>query len=345
MTNGNEFTTISPLEQPLVFISHDSRDAILAEAFSKLLRDVSSGALKSFRSSDRTGTGGIEFGAEWYDRLTTNLKTASDVVCLLTERSLNRPWILYEAGVAKGGFNASVYGIALGMPLCRVTTGPFYLFQNSDDNEDSLTTLALQLCHRIPLLDPDRDVVKDHVKTFKKTVDGVLAQFSEAPPEPPSDESGIAKFIEEMKLMIRNLLRDSKEPSFIDRHPRFSRWSPLIINAMAGDIQRRSDAPIGILIIASLFREEIPWLYEIGVEAYRAARSGNARETEESLRMFRDAAEFTARSHSLDELGLSSRVVDMLNELPIILGRHSRSFLPSGSKDTQLSEEEEPQGK
>ena len=48
----------------LVFISHDSRDAELAEAFSKLLSSVSAGVLKSFRSSDRRGTQGIEYGTE-----------------------------------------------------------------------------------------------------------------------------------------------------------------------------------------------------------------------------------------------------------------------------------------
>ena len=39
----------------LVFISHDSRDDELAEAFSKLLSSVSAGVLKSFRFSDRRG--------------------------------------------------------------------------------------------------------------------------------------------------------------------------------------------------------------------------------------------------------------------------------------------------
>ncbi len=37
----------------LVFISHDSRDAEFAEAFSKLLKSVSAGMLKAFRSSDK----------------------------------------------------------------------------------------------------------------------------------------------------------------------------------------------------------------------------------------------------------------------------------------------------
>jgi hypothetical protein len=85
---------------PLVFISHDSRDADLAEAFSKSLRTVTAGMLKSFRSSDKKGKEGIEFGDEWYKSLMAKLQAASDVVCLFTERSLDRPWILFEAGVA-----------------------------------------------------------------------------------------------------------------------------------------------------------------------------------------------------------------------------------------------------
>jgi hypothetical protein len=93
----------------LVFISHDSRDAELAEAFSKLLSSVSAGVLKSFRSSDRKGSQGIEYGTEWYLELMKKLSTASDVVCLLTQRSVERPWILYEAGVAKGKLGTPVF--------------------------------------------------------------------------------------------------------------------------------------------------------------------------------------------------------------------------------------------
>src|SRR5438552_8257987 len=97
----------------LVFISHDSRDAELAEAFSKLLSSVSAGVLKSFRSSDKKGTQGIEYGTEWYPKLMSQLDCASDVVCLLTPRSFDRPWILFEAGVAKGKLDTPVHGVAL----------------------------------------------------------------------------------------------------------------------------------------------------------------------------------------------------------------------------------------
>jgi len=78
---------LRPRRQPLVFISHDTRDAKLAKCFSRLLGSVSAGILKSFRSSDRKGDQGIGYGVEWYppDELMSKLETASDLVCLLTK--------------------------------------------------------------------------------------------------------------------------------------------------------------------------------------------------------------------------------------------------------------------
>ena len=137
--------TRAKIENPLVFISHDSRDADLAEAFGNLLTDASGGILKSFRSSDRKGTAGIEYGQEWYRAIMQKLDDATDVVALLTAHSIDRPWILYEAGVAKGKITANdrVLGIALGVTLEEAATGPFAQFQNSPDEEDAITGLVL----------------------------------------------------------------------------------------------------------------------------------------------------------------------------------------------------------
>jgi hypothetical protein len=50
--------------RPLVFISHDTRDAELAEALGKLLSSVSAGMLKAFRSSDHKGAHPITRGVK-----------------------------------------------------------------------------------------------------------------------------------------------------------------------------------------------------------------------------------------------------------------------------------------
>ena len=148
------------LKKPLVFISHDSRDAELAAAFSKLLSSVSAGVLKSFRSSDKIGNQGIAYGVEWYPEIMKKLNDATDVVALLTRNSVDRPWILYEAGVAKGKLSTPLLGIAVGIPLNKANNGPFAQFQNSSDDSDSLTKLVVQLVKRIPNAEPDKDVSK-----------------------------------------------------------------------------------------------------------------------------------------------------------------------------------------
>jgi len=189
-----------PTENPLVFISHDTRDADLAEAFSNLLTDASGGILKSFRSSDRKGTAGIEYGQEWYRAIMQKLDDATDVVALLTAHSINRPWILYEAGVAKGklGANERVLGIAFGVTLDEAATGPFAQFQNVPDEENAITGLVLQLIRRHPQAAPREEAVRRQVQAFRESVAALLKdRKKESPQIPRPEETSVAKFFEE----------------------------------------------------------------------------------------------------------------------------------------------------
>lgn len=338
-------------EKPLVFISHDSRDADLAEAFSKLLKSVSAGMLKSFRSSDKKGNEGIEFGDDWYKKLMVKLDSASDVVCLLTERSLDRPWILYEAGVAKGKLQTPVHGVALGVPLSRVSNGLFYQFQNSDDSDDSLKKLVFQLCRRIAGLEPDEDVVSTQVQVFKQKVNEVIENLQLPKKEVESqqeNEAAVAKVLEEMKLIVRELpmrieqqLVESPERY---KSKRIRRFHPMMIDEMAHMISRRSDSPIGLLVIASVVKEDFPWLYELGVEAYRVAKLGDFRETREAMRAFRDATEFTVRGPFIKEMGFYSKDARMqLEELPMIIEHYIHKLEKprmKESKDEESSQNE-----
>jgi hypothetical protein len=296
---------------PLIFISHDSRDAELAEAFSELLGSVSSGMLESFRSSDKKGTEGIEFGDDWYKRVMLKLGDASDVVCLLTERSLERPWILYEAGVAKGKSDTSVFGIALGIPLNSVGVGPFYRFENCDDDEDSLTKLVMQLTSRVPKLKPHGNVVKTQVQTFKATADKILSSLAvpgaEAEEKPPSADA-TAKQLEELKVMFRempslleHLLADNIG---VSRSRKKRRFHPMMFEKMMDMGEIDKSGPVGILVFASLVRDEIPWLYEIAMEAFRALTSGTQKSVEQIMQSINMLEKFHMRSNLFEELGM-----------------------------------------
>jgi hypothetical protein len=310
---------------PLVFISHDTRDALLAEAFSKLVSSVSAGMLKTFRSSDRKGGQGFEYGVEWFPELMKQLESACDVVCLLTDRSLGRPWILYEAGVAKGKLDIPVHGLALGVPLAKASVGPFAQFQNCDDDSDSITKLVEQLVRRLPNADPDHETVKAQVDSFKARVDELEAEQAHDPDddEQEHDEASTAKLFEEIKVMFQDL------PSRIDvaaervRDPIGLRdMHPAMIHELTHMIGRGDQEPgLAVLMVASLFRDELPWLYEIGVEVYRQSLGGDRQAVRRSYRNFVNAAEFAAMGPFGREFSRSKRARMLLEELPMMLRR------------------------
>ncbi|HEY2090865.1 MAG TPA: toll/interleukin-1 receptor domain-containing protein [Thermoanaerobaculia bacterium] len=281
-----EETVAPPLEVPaslqlrpktLVFISHDSRDADIAEAFANLLSDVSAGTLKSFRSSDKKGSSGIEFGAEWYNSIMSKLGDATDVVALLTQQSIDRPWILYEAGVAKGKLNTVVFGIAIGVPLQKVTSGPFGQFQNSGDDEDSLTKLVLQLLQRNPDASPREEAVRMQVRVFREKLPSLLQAPAPGPSAPAVDESSVAQLFEEVKVMVRDLPdKFESQLQFAGRRGPRRRVHPMMLEELLfhPSVRENPDAQAaGWLMFISHLRDDFPWLYEIGLDMYRALRS------------------------------------------------------------------------
>ena len=292
---------------PLVFISHDGRDADLAEAFGKLLKSVSAGMIKTFRSSDKKGTEGIDFGDEWYKRLMTKLHTTSDVVCLFTERSLDRPWILFEAGVAKGQMKTPVVGVALGVPLGRVSDGPFYQFQNMDDSEADLTKLLHQLARRVPNLELDADVVKTQVQAFQTTEAAILkalaADGDGSAGADDVEESPTAKLLEEIKALPSRVARRVSETGDPDRQRRVRRIHPMMLEELMHMSKEPGD-PVAILLAASYVREDLPWLYELAMEVYRAVKSGNAEAMEREVENLGRFFEFARRGPAMEEFGL-----------------------------------------
>jgi hypothetical protein len=271
-------------ENPLVFISHDSRDADLAEAFGNLLTDASGGILKSFRSSDRKGNAGIEYGQEWYRAIMQKLDDATDVVALLTAHSVNRPWILYEAGVAKGKLAANdrVFGIALGVTLDEAATGPFAQFQNSPDEEDAITSLVLQLIRRHPQAAPREEAVRRQAQAFRESTAALLKGRKKEIVQPQArvDETSVAKFFEEIKVLVRDV--PERVTSELGSDPRIRnmkrrrRFHPMMFEEiMHHPMFKNSDNDgLPILLVFSMLRDDFPWLYELGAQLYRAIEAG-----------------------------------------------------------------------
>jgi len=300
-------------ENPLVFISHDSRDADLAEAFGNLLTDASGGILKSFRSSDRKGTAGIEYGQEWYRAIMQKLDDATDVVALLTTHSVNRPWILYEAGVAKGKLSASdrVLGIALGVSLDEAATGPFAQFQNSPGEEDAITGLVLQLIRRHPQAAPREEAVRRTVQAFLQAVAALLKNRKKEPSQPAArvDETSVAKFFEEIKVLVRDVpdrvASELGNDSRIRRMRKRRRFHPMMFEELFHHpmfTESPDNAGLPVLMMFSMLRDDYPWLYELGIQLYRAIEGGNPKAIERARKTISDTIEITHHGPFMREM-------------------------------------------
>ena len=278
---------ISKNQYPLVFISHDTRDAELAEEFSNLLKSASAGALKSFRSSDKKGTQGIEYGQEWYPAIMDKIDEASDVVCLLTQHSVDRPWILYEAGVAKGKLDKKVIGIALGIPFSAAITGPFALFQNNDGDTDSVTKLVLELVRNVPGLDPDPALVRQLVEVFVKKASEIAEKLNvkKSNSDKPDrvDENAVAKLFEEVKIMFDSLpvrIENRLDP---ESKRKRRKVHPVMLEEVMHLGLTNEDPNLGFLMLIGLYKDDFPWFYEIGMETYRGLKSSKSAVEREKL--------------------------------------------------------------
>jgi hypothetical protein len=104
-----------------VFISHITEEKGIADSIKSLLTEVFGEDFKVFVSSDYRSIGG---GKVWYSEIIESLTAAPVVLVLLSETSVERRWINFEAGVGIGagslviplvqeGFSKSKVGLPL----------------------------------------------------------------------------------------------------------------------------------------------------------------------------------------------------------------------------------------
>jgi hypothetical protein len=226
--------------------------------------------------------------------------------------------------VAKGKLSTPVVGVALGVPLARVSAGPFYQFQNMDDSESDLTKLVHQLARRVPGLELDADVVKVQVAAFKAAEADVLKNVASASgkktTEEQTEDNPVAKLVEEMKALpsrVAERLAESEEP--MSRRRRMRRFHPMMIEELMHMAGEPGD-PVAILMTASMVRDDAPWLYELAMEVYRAVKSGDPVAIEAEMERIRRFSDLMMHGPFMEEFGFDGKESYMfMREFPRML--------------------------
>jgi TIR domain len=248
-------------KEPLLFISYAHEDRALAECFSRLIESTTDGALKTFCASSD-----LKPGSEWFLEIMKNLRNATDLVALLTPNSIDRSWLHFEAGFVLGR-QQLVFGVTFGITLAQ--SGAFAQFQNCSNDEESLIVLLILLMRRnLGTNHPQAEkieTIRRRVQVFRKSPE--LKSLVEARIPPTDGQEMAARMLEEVKLLARDLRRNSG-PLLLG--PMFSQEFPLQIDERFGGYEAT-----GWLVFIGTLREDLPWLYELGLELYYALRSGD----------------------------------------------------------------------
>lgn len=198
------------------------------------------------------------------------------------------------------------------MTLEEAATGPFAQFQNSPDEEDAITTLVLQLIRRHPQAAPREEAVRRQVQAFRESVAAVLKGRKTAPTPSPArvDETSVAKFFEEVKVLVRDVpervaseLGPDREIRRMRKHRRLHpmMFEELLHHPMIKELPETAGVPI--LIVFSVLRDDFPWLYELGVQLYHAIEEGSPRAIERARRTIMATIEMTGRGMFREMMG------------------------------------------
>lgn len=252
----------------------------------------------------------IQAGERWSVEIAKELEACNFGIICITKENINAPWILFEAGaLAKSMQDGRVIPLLLDVDFKEIT-GPLAQFQAKKVENSGVKELVLSLNKTAVTPVPENQVERLFAALWSDLEKQIAAIPKSSAPTKHSRPQG--EILEELVSGIRNVemrvrdLSDDQSPMRRKHNRRSVQVSmQMEIAHRLSDHQRD---PIRILLIASLFREQLPWLYELAVEVFHSQRLGHDRHADRIRRQFIDAVEILENGAFVDHLGIDPYV-------------------------------------
>lgn len=257
----------------------------------------------------------IEAGERWGQAVAKELEACNYGIIALTRENLNSAWVLFEAGaLAKSMQTSRVTPLLLDLEF-RDLTGPLTQFQAKKVDQGGLNDIIESINKNSSQAVPEvraKQLFEALWPEFEKKVSAIPKPAAPAKHARPQPE-----VLEELVSSVRSLesrFREVSEEPLRQGRFRRMRLHPMMMHDMAQMAGAEPGDPLVVLMLASLFREDAPWLYELGAEAYRAFRYGPSAEARAALKRFKRALELLKRGPiPAEELGVDHRMIHVLS--------------------------------
>lgn len=289
----------------------------------------------------------ISAGERWASAIAAELETTNFGIVCVTPENVNSPWVLFETGaLAKSMEGSRVIPLLFGLEFSDIT-GPLAQFQAKKLGREGLSEV-------IPSINSGQEecIPTDRAKQL---FDALWPEFekriSDIPAKPPESKHTRPQheILEELVTGVRGLdsrfaeLESAVGEGASPRRRRFRGFHPRMLEEfmMGGESPSpgRPD-PVVFLMLAG-FAKDIPPVYELLLETYRAFRDGSRKQQHATLDRLRRVARATL-------LGPMSEVWDtkedhrLLRDLPFLVDHISMSFDAPGNASPEPVEGDGP---
>lgn len=277
----------------------------------------------------------IAAGERWGQTIGKELEASNFGIISITRENLNSPWIFFESGsLAKSLEEGKVVPLLLDVEFADVS-GPLTQFQSKKADRAGMMDIIRSIqgaCDSA--IDEAR--VNQLFEMAWPTLDGKVSGI------PPADTQTQTtrpqgEILEELVSGVRSLdarMREVEELASRGSASGTSRRREQLDQRIVRDLAlNRTDSrdPIILLVTATAFREGVPWLYELGIEAYREAKFGPSPEADRSIATFLRALESVAEASNRRRIGISPG--ELRNFLVMV-----RELMPGGLEPSDKTE-------
>ncbi len=250
----------------------------------------------------------IEAGTRWGDAVAKQLEVCNFGIICITRDNLAAPWILFESGaLAKSLEGSRVIPLLLDLDF-REISGPLAQFQAKKVDKPGLIEIVESINKTATQAVPE-DRYKQLFEALWPDLEKKVASIPKAT-LPTKQTRTQADILEELVGAVRSMevrVREGQEEPRPSR--RRTKVHPGMLRELGHMLSEKPGDPINILLYASAFREDAPWLHELGMEAYRRLSAGRTAAAKHALRTFMHAVELSFRGpFPPEELGIDPRI-------------------------------------
>lgn len=255
----------------------------------------------------------IEAGERWGEVVAKELADSNFGIICVTRENVNSPWVLFEAGaLAKTMQGSKVIPLLLDLEI-RDITGPLAQFQAKKVEKAGVNEVINSINQTANNVVPE---ARAH-ELFEALWPKLDKEVKTIPKQPATEKHARPQheILEELVVGVRSLdsrLREFTEGGQLVSRRRRMRFHPMMFMEIMQMGKRSPSDPVGLLMLVSMFREDMPWLYELAMEVYRATKAGLPDEAARARRDFRRAMEFCLHGPLMEEMDLDPEMRHML---------------------------------